>query len=400
MSTIADLKPDSRNARKHNPRNVGMIEASLQRDGFGRSILLASDGTIIAGNATIDAAAAAGIEDVLIVESDGRKVIAVKRTDIAPDSPEFHNLAIADNRSAELAEWNADVLTVLQDDIDLDAFFAEDELAKILGTVTKDGLTDPDDVPEVVEPTTKPGDLWLLGRHRLLCGDSTVATDVERLMAGQKADMVFTDPPYGVDYDGGSGNAKKRDKFNGDMLGVYAGWLNLWKLYATDSTPFYIWFADRVGRQTYAAIEDAGLTVRALIVWNKLNAHYGGYMAQYMQKHEPCLYCHIGTPTWYGPTNEVTVWDIEQPARNEHHPTQKPVDLAERAMRNSSKAGGIVLDLFLGSGTTLIAAEQLNRTCYGMEIDPHYCDVIVKRWQDFTGETAERETSALQTAAD
>ncbi len=205
VNHLRDLKPDKRNTRKHNPRNLGQIERSIQANGFGRSILLANDGTIIAGNATYDASAAAGLEDVLIVESDGTRVIAVKRTDVEPGSKQFHELAIADNRSAELADWDPDILRELQEqgEIDLSQFWFDDELDVLLASMDAPvALTDPDDVPPVPEePVTKPGDLWCLGRHKLLCGDATVVTDVEWLMDGEKADMVFTDPPYGMDLD-------------------------------------------------------------------------------------------------------------------------------------------------------------------------------------------------------
>ena len=217
-----------------------------------------------------------------------------------------------------------------------------------------------------------------------MCGDSTKGDDVGRVMGGEKAALMITDPPYGVAYEGGSGNANKREKLAGDGdAGLYARFLAVW-----DATPAYIWFADSKGHTVYNAAIDAGFTIRALIVWHKLKAHYGAFMAQYMQKHEPCLYCVKGGEPWYGPSNEVTVWEIDQPARNEYHPTQKPVECMSRPMKNSSKVGDIVVDPFLGSGTTLIAAEQLGRRCFGIEISPAYCDVIVQRWENLTGKKA------------
>lgn len=317
------------------------------------------------------------------------------------ESEEALILATLDPISA-LATADADKLRDLLDDVSTgDAALMQmiSDMAEREGIVDFGGtdlLTDPDDVPPVPDdPITRPGDLWLLGKHRLLCGDSTNADDVARLMGGERADMVFTDPPYGVDYEGGSGNDKKRLKIAGDVNGIYHEWLSLWRVYATEKTPFYIWFAALHGRQTYDAVDSSGLHVRALLIWNKINPHYGGYMAQYMQKHEPFLYCHIGSPNWYGPTNEVTVWDVVQPSRNELHPTQKPVELAERAIGNSSKPNDLVLDLFGGSGSTLIACEQTNRRCAMMELDPAYCDVIVRRWENATGETATRATEAM-----
>ena len=246
-----------------------------------------------------------------------------------------------------------------------------------------------DEVPEPpVDPVTKPGDLWLLGDHRLLCGDSTKAEDVERLMAGAKAEMMVTDPPYGVDYDGGKANAKKREKLSGDdTTEVFDAGLSA-ALNAVPSGAWYIWHADRYAEPVYAAIRKCGFDVRALIVWNKLKAHYGAPSAHYCQKHEPCLYAVRDSAGFCGPSNEVTVWDIEQPHRNEHHPTQKPIICMARAIRNHDAKS--VYDPFLGSGTTLIAAEQLGRKCYGIEISPAYCDVIVKRWETLTGRRATR----------
>lgn len=402
MTSIAELKPDTRNARRHTPRNVATIESSLQRDGFGRSILLANDGTIIAGNATIDAAAQAGIEDVLIVESDGTRVIVVKRTDVEPGSERFHMLAVSDNWAAELAEWDEAVLAELNDELDLSALFNDDELAKILGNVTQEGLTDPDDVPVVVDPITKPGDLWLLGRHRLLCGDSTVATDVERLMGGEKAEMVFTDPPYGMDLDTdyssitGSKKAmnpgvkgKSYAKVIGDsedfdptlVLSTFAAVdeVFLWgaDYYAT-SLPRGGWFVwDKCVTADGVVSDGAEKMIGSAfeLCWSK-------------QRHKRLIarLFHRG----------YTSVDSSERV----HPTQKPIQLAAWFIERFSASEAIIVDPFLGSGTTMIAAEQLNRTCYGMEIDPHYCDVIVTRWQDFTGQTATLEQTPLETAAD
>jgi DNA modification methylase len=423
VSTLADLKPDSRNARKHNPRNVGMIEASLQRDGFGRSILLAADGTVIAGNATIDAAASAGIEDVLIVESDGTKVIAVKRTDVEPGTDRFHMLALSDNRAAELAEWDADVLAGLQDEVDLDAFFADDELAKILGTGVQGGLTDPDDVPEVPEePVTKPGDLWLLGRHRLLCGDSTVATDVDRLMAGAKADMVWTDPPYGVAVgdknkwlDSTERSRPNRKTFNrvtknleNDTLGesqLQQLLQDSFSLLATYCAPGASWYVAAPAGPLHLlfgqVLHDLGIW-RQTLIWVKDNSTFSPLGVTYHWQAEPIFYGWLPGAKHqdYTDRKQTTVWNIDRPTKSPDHPTMKPVELVTRAMEHTSLPGQLVADMFLGSGTTMIAAEQLNRTCYGMEIDPHYCNVIVNRWQNFTGQEAELETSALKSAAD
>ncbi len=406
----AGIKHDPRNARKHNPRNVGLIESSIQRDGFGRSILLANDGTVIAGNATIDAAASAGLDDVIVVETDGTKVVAVKRTDVAPGSEEFTRLALADNRAAELASWDADVLAGLQDDIDLSQFFLDDELAKLLSSVTTEGLTDPDDVPTVTEATTKPGDLWLLGRHRLLCGDSTVATDVERLMRGERAEMVWTDPPYGVAVGdknkwlnsvGRSNRVEKNltnDTLDGDaLLQMLRDCFSLMVTYCTAGASWYVAApAGPLHLLFGQALNELGI-FRQTLQWVKNNSTFSPMGVSYHWQAEPIFYGWLpnGAKRFYGDRKQTTVWEIDRPQKSPDHPTMKPVELVTRAIEHASLPGQIVADPFLGSGTTLIAAEQLNRTCYGLEIDQHYCDVIVKRWQDFTGQQAALESLAM-----
>ena len=223
------------------------------------------------------------------------------------------------------------------------------------------------------------------GGHRILCGDSTKKEDVERLMDGKKADMVFTDPPYGVSYDGGHATSKRRDKLIGDeSTSLYEPTCRVAFEYSESNAPLYLWHAGVKGISAAAA----GYEILAEIIWNKNLAQFGAISAQYKQKHEPCFYCFKkgSSARWNGPTNEVTVWDIDRASKNEFHPTQKPVELATRAMSNHDVAN--VLDLFLGSGSTLIAAEKTGRICYGMEIDPKYVDVIVKRWEDYTGKTA------------
>ena len=244
-----------------------------------------------------------------------------------------------------------------------------------------------DEVPEVpVDAITKPGDLWLLGEHRVLCGDSTSEADVSRLMNGEKADMVFTDPPYGVDYDGGM---KKREKLKDDHLGtdVYGKALPICVKNTTDRSAFYIWYAD--GHIAASAAASAGIHISAQIIWVKNHAQFMSN-ARYKGKHEPCMYGYKKSKgaDWFGPNNEVTVWEYDRSSKNEFHPTQKPVQLSVRALTNSCPASGLVLDLFLGSGATLIGAEQTKRKCYGMEISPNYCDVIVKRWENLTGKKA------------
>ena len=378
----ADLHNDPANVRKHGDQNLAAIKASLARFGQQKPIVVNADGVVIAGNGTLMAARALGWQTIKAV-----------RTNLA--GSEATAFAIADNRTAELAEWDDAALqqqlaAIAIDDEELLAAtgFDEKELAKLAAANAPEVAED--EVPETpADPITQPGDLWLLGKHRLLCGDSTKAEDVERLMDGATANLMVTDPPYGVDYAGGQVNATKRERLqNDDDTEVFGKALCL-AMTAVPSGSWYVWHAGKYAEPVYAAIRDCGYEVRALIVWNKLKAHYGAPSAHYCQKHEPCLYAVNGSAGFIGASNEVTVWDIDQPSRNEYHPTQKPMECMARAIRNHDAP--LVYDPFLGSGTTLIAAEQLGRTCYGMEISPAYCDVIVKRWETLTGQKATRE---------
>ena len=387
---LADLTPDKRNANKGTERGNAMIENSLRQYGAGRSILLDKHGAIIAGNKTVENCGAIGLDDVLIVQSDGTKLVAVQRTDLDLADPKTRQLAIADNRACQVSlDWDVDTLKELAlDGIDLAPFWSTDEL-EAMWPQTAELLTDEDDVPPVpVEPVSKLGDLYILGDHRLMCGDSTVLADVERLMGGQKADMVFTDPPYGVDYDGGM---VRRAKIAGDTTtALYAPCCLMAAQFSAPKAALYLWHAGVKGIAAAAAAAAAGYEIRCEIVWNKNNAQFGALSAQYKQKHEPCYYCFRKgqAPHWFGPTNETTVWDIDRAFKNEFHPTQKPVALAERAFGNSCPAKGNVLDLFGGSGSTLIACEKTGRKCCMMEISPAYCDVIVNRWENATGKKA------------
>jgi DNA modification methylase len=259
-----------------------------------------------------------------------------------------------------------------------------------------EGLTDEDEVPEVTEATCKLGDLWILGNHRLLCGDSTDKEQVEKLMDGEKADMVFTDPPYGVDYDGGVIHGSeintdhKREVLKNDCdLDLYRKWLPLVGDFIGDGA-IYIFYATRNSYHIFEPLISNGFDLHAVIAWVKINTGYADMNSHYKNRYEPCVYAKKkgGKLNFVGATTENTVWEIEKDRNNKFHPTQKPVAVPERAIGNSSNAGGIVLDYFLGSGSTLIACEKTNRKCYGLELDPHYCDVIIKRWEDYTGESA------------
>lgn len=232
--------------------------------------------------------------------------------------------------------------------------------------------------------------------HRLMVGDSTKIEDVEKLMNGQKADMVFTDPPYGVSYEGGQINQKKTKIIMGDdkpIKDLFYNFISNALVVTTDKGAFYIFFSfdNNNVLDVLTSVKSVGLRIKALLIWHKTNAGFGSLNHRYKQKHEPFLYCSKEglAENFYGATNEVTIWDLKRDGLNKYHPTQKPVELSARAIKNSSKKEDIVLDLFGGSGSTLIACEQLNRTCYMMELDPKYCDVIRKRYWKFTHDNNE-----------
>jgi DNA modification methylase len=399
MNHIGDLTPDHRNARKHTERNIGMIEKSLEKFGAARSIVVDETGRILAGNGLIEAAANIGIERVKTVEADGNEIIAVVRRGLTEEQK--LGLAVADNRAAELADWDTDALKgLVEDGVDLAPFWTADELAA-MWPQTVDLLTDEDDVPPVpVEPVSKLGDLYILGNHRLLCGDSTVLADVERLMGGAKADMVFTDPPYNVAVCGGDHNpqgltyGKGKRILNDSMPDAefhqfLVDSFTSMSMVIKDGATVYVTHADTEGINFRTAFIEAGFMLKQCLIWAKQQFVFG--RSDYHWQHEPILYgWKAGAAhTFYGERNQGTVWNIDRPMRSEmEHPTQKPVALVEKAIGNSSKSGDILFEPFGGSGSTLIACEKTGRRAFVMEIDPRYTDVIVARWEQATGKKA------------
>jgi site-specific DNA-methyltransferase (adenine-specific) len=404
MTSIKDLKSDHKNARKRTDRSAKLIAESLQRYGAARSIVIDEDNRILAGNGTIEGAKAAGIKNIRVIETDGTEIIAVKRTGLTED--EKIGLALADNRTSDLSDWDKDMLQQLSEEHDIAPWFDADDLAEILGEVEQlpaEGLTDADDVPETPEePVTKLGDLWILGDHRLLCGDSTDPMAMERLMEDKPADLWLTDPPYNValGMNETPEEAKKRNRrtdgkvVKNDSMSDAAFRQFLVDVYTTANCflrpggVFYIWHADSEGYNFRGAAHDIGWKVRQCLIWRKSSLVMGRQDYQWM--HEPCLYGWTDGSAhyWASDRKQTTVMDFAKPSRNGEHPTMKPVDLFQYQMANSSKPGDTVLDSFGGSGTTLIAAERLGRKARLMELDPAYCDVIVKRWEDFTGKKA------------
>ncbi len=396
MTSLDSLIPYARNARTHSDEQVAQIAASIVEFGFTNPILTDGEYGVIAGHGRLAAARKLGLKDVPVIElahlSETQKKAYI----------------LADNRIAMNAGWDDGLLTLelqeLQEaQVDLGSLgFGEEELERLLnGADDGGGLTEDDAVPEPpVDPVSKPGDLWILGNHRLLCGDSTVLSDVERLMDGQLADMAFTDPPYNVDY---GNNAK--DKMRGkdrrilnDALGdgfyqfLYDACLNL--LLVTKGACYVCMSSSELHTLQKAWI-DAGGKWSTFIIWAKNTFTLG--RADYQRQYEPILYgWKQGTDHfWCGDRDQSDVWNYNKPRVNDLHPTMKPVELVERAIKNSSKSRDIVLDLFGGSGTTLIACEKTNRHARLIELDPKFADVIIKRWEDFTGNKAVRESDGL-----
>lgn len=381
---VEDLIPYARNSRTHSDAQVAQIAASIKEFGWTNPILVDTDGSIIAGHGRLMAARKLGYEEVPTIEL-GHLTPAQKKAYV-----------IADNQLALNAGWDTELLMLelqeLQDcDFDLDLLgFDPKELDKLLEPEQVEGLTDEDAVPEVPEePKTKLGDIYQLGNHRLMCGDSCSITDMEKLCGGQLVDMWLTDPPYNVAYEGGTGLTIQNDDMGDEQFRQF-----LRDAYVTADTVmkpgavFYIWHADSEGYNFRGAAQDAGWKVRQCLIWKKSTMVMG--RQDYHWKHEPCLYGwkegagHL----WATDRKQTTILEFDKPSRNREHPTMKPVALFEYQMLNNTKGSDIVLDSFGGSGTTMLAAEKNGRKAFLMELDPKYCDVIVKRWEDFTGKKA------------
>ena len=389
------LVPYARNARTHSEGQVAQIAASIVEFGFTNPILAGSDGVIVAGHGRLAAAQKLGLETVPVVVLDH----------LTPT--QRRALIIADNRIAENAGWDDAMLRIelqsLQEDgfnLDITGFDA-DALAEIMAgeETTVDGNTDEDAIPELSETTiSRPGDVWILGNHRLVCGDATQTSSYEQLLAGQRVQMIWSDLPYNVNY-ANSAKDKLRGKHRpilNDNLGegfydfVFDA-LSLMLPHCDGAV--YIAMSSSELDTLQAAFRAAGGKWSTFIIWAKHTFTLG--RADYQRQYEPILY---GWPEgssrhWCGDRDQGDVWNIKKPARNDLHPTMKPVELMERSIRNSSRPGDVVLDCFGGSGSTLIAAEKSGRRCFMMELEPKYCDVIVRRWQEFSGGKAISEYS-------
>ena len=389
--SLDDLIPYVGNSRTHSDEQVAQIAASIKEFGWTNPVLLDGESGVIAGHGRILAARKLGHTDIPTIElshlSDAQKKAYV----------------IADNKLALNAGWDEAVLLAefegLKDagfDLSLTGF-SEDEIKALEPEVINDGLTDEDAVPDVPEePKTKLGDIYILGNHRLMCGDSTSVDVVGQLMNGSLADLLHTDPPYNVDYSNQDRpKAGKTDlgRIKNDTMGsqdfyefLRASFTTAYCYLKNDSTA-YIWHTSSEQINFTKAFVDSGFNFTQQVIWKKPMLLGRG---RYQWAHEPCLFGVKGSPFFTDDRTKTTVWDFGGYDKNKNvHPTQKPIFIPEEAINNSSKQGSNVLDLFGGSGSTLIACEKLGRNAYLMELDPKYCDVIVQRWEDFTGKKAE-----------
>ena len=393
---VEKLIPYARNSRTHNDEQVAQIVASIKEFGFTNPILIGADDVIIAGHGRLLAAQRMGLKEVPVVR--------------LPHLTETQRraLVIADNKIALNAGWDEEMLALemkeLKDfDFDLDILgFSEDELKELdaFGEPEVEPQSEEDDVPEVPEePITKYGDVWVMGEHRLICGDSTLYDDVKKLMQDENASMVFTDPPYNVNYGATmkdslryhAGTLGGRKIMNDNLGDGFAQFLtdSLSNLMMFNKGAAYVCMSSSELHTLYNAFIASGGKWSTFIIWAKNTFTLG--RADYQRQYEPILYGWGADKKhyWCGDRDQSDVWEYNKPVKNDLHPTMKPVELVERAINNSSCAGDIVLDGFGGSGSTLIAAEKTGRKARLVELDPKFCDVIVKRWEEYTGRQAE-----------
>lgn len=392
---ISALIPFATNSRTHSDAQVAQIAASIREFGFNNPVLIDGNNGIIAGHGRVLAARKLGLSVVPCVELSHMTPTQVRAC------------VIADNQLALNAGWDfsllkLEALQLADDQFDLTLLGFDDQfLDGLLTPSTPEGLTDPDDVPEVGDdPVSKLGDVWLLGAHRLTCGDATSATDVERVLGAVKPTLMVTDPPYGVEYDADWRNKALRvdgSPIGGRAIGKVenddnADWRDAWALFPGDVA--YVWHAGNKAHIVADSLMASGFNLRAQVIWAKSQFVIG--RGDYHPQHEPCWYAvRKGAVGHYnGDRKQSTLWQIDKPRKSETgHSTQKPVECMKRPIENNSSPGQAVYEPFCGSGTTVIACEMTGRACYAIELSPEYCDVIVKRWQQFTGKTATLEST-------
>lgn len=368
---LTDLVSDPNNARKHDEKNLEAIKGSLTQFGQRKPIVIGSGNVVIAGNGTLAAAKSLGWDEIDVVR--------------VPDdwsADQAKAFALADNRTAELATWDEQILAAQVLELAEAGFEVAEFGFEAIEPPIDPNAIDEDEVPALPdEATTKIGDVWKMGNHRLICGDSTQVHLVEQLMGESKADMIFTDPPYGVDYEG---------IHNDDKAGLETLLRDVFGNYVIASKPgasIYVFHSDR-NADIFHSVFREFFHFSSMVIWAKNSLTLS--RTDYQSQHEPCLYGWVnnGSHSFYGDRKQVSIWRFDK-ERVEGHTTPKPVALVARAIANSSKSGDLIIDLFGGSGSTLIACEQTNRSARIMELDPKYCDVIVNRWENLTGQKAE-----------
>lgn len=374
---LTDIKPYERNPRK-NDEAVKYVAESIKLFGFKVPIVIDKDGVIVAGHTRYKAAKKLNMTEVPCIVADDLTDEQIKA------------FRLADNKVAEKAEWDFDLLDIELDgifDIDMETLGFEFSIEEEETEAVEDEFDG--ELPE--EPYVKQGDLYQLGNHRLLCGDSTMLDHVEKLMGGQLADLLLTDPPYNVDYEGKTKDKLKieNDKMDNDSFRQFLvdAFTNA-DMVMKPGAVFYIWHADSEGYNFRGACADTNWKVRQCLIWAKNSMVMG--RQDYQWKHEPCLYGwkegagHL----WASDRKQTTVLNFDRPTKNDLHPTMKPIPLFDYQIKNNTKGGDIVLDLFGGSGTTIMACEQNGRRAFTMEFDPRYAQTIIERWEKFTGEKA------------
>lgn len=380
LADVSELIPYVRNARTHSESQVAQIAASIREFGFLSPILVAEDNTILAGHGRLAAAQKLGL----------KKVPCVKENHLTETQKRAY--IIADNKLSLNAGWDNELLAVeLSElegaDFNLDLLgFDEAELSSIFDA-DKDVSDDDFDVEkELEEPCfSKTGDMWTLGKHRIICGDATKLETYKTLLENTKVNLVVTDPPYNVNYEGAAGKIKNDNMENDKFYQfLFNSFVNMEQAMADDAS-IYVFHADTEGLNFRKAFQDAGFYLSGCCIWKKPSLVLG--RSPYQWQHEPCLYGwkKKGKHNWYAGRKETSVWEFEKSKKNADHPTMKPIALLAYPIKNSSMTNSLVLDPFAGSGSTLIACEQTGRVCYAIELDEKYCDVIVKRYIEQVG---------------
>ncbi|WP_138218720.1 DNA modification methylase [Enterococcus faecalis] len=375
-----DLIPYEKNPR-HNEDAITAVAKSIEKFGFKVPIVVDASNVIVNGHTRLKAAKYLGLKEVPTIIAD----------DLTPE--QIKAFRLADNKVGEIATWDEELLNAELDelaDLDFDMTEFGFDLPDIEGEEVE-VIEDEFEEELPAEPISKLGDIYQLGRHRLMCGDSTNSLEVEKLMGNKKADLLITDPPYNVAYEGKGKEAltikndsKETNEFHSFLYEAFSAAINNMKL----GSSFYVWYASSEVVNFHTALEEAGFLVKQELIWNKNSMVLS--RQDYHWKHEPCLYgwASGGSHSWYSDRKQTTILNFDRPTVNKEHPTMKPVALFDYQIKNSSKQGDCILDLFGGSGTTLIACEQNEREAYLMELDPRYVDVIIARWEAFTGEVA------------